>query len=197
MLKACKKCRREGEKLLLKGERCLSAKCSVVRRSYAPGEHGQGFRSKMSEYGRQLREKQKARRMYGISESQFRNYAKKSSEMAGDSIENLLILLESRLDNVVFRMGYASSRSESRQYVSHGLFTVNGHKVTIASYQVKPGSIISPKKPEKFQEVDLNKSLSWVEMDQKKVSGEVLHLPTKDEIDTQVNASLIIEFYSR
>lgn len=197
MLDACKKCRREGMKLLLKGERCLSSKCAVTRRSYAPGDHGQSFRGKLSEYGRQLREKQKARRIYGIGESQFKRYASKANTMVGNKTENLMRLLELRIDNLVYRMGFASSRSQARQFVSHGLFTVNGRRVTTPSYQVKVGSIIKPKKDQLFKEISLNKSINWLDAEQKTLSGTLKHLPTREEIDTPINESLIIEFYSR
>lgn len=197
MIQACKKCRREGMKLLLKGERCLSSKCSVARRAYAPGDHGQGFRGKMSEYGKQLREKQKARRIYGIDESQFKSYVQKANIMLGNKTENLMRLLETRLDNLVYRLGFASSRSQARQMVSHGLFQVNGRKAMTPSYLVKAGAIISAKKPEMFKEVDLNKSIIWLDTDDKKKTGTLKHLPTREEIDTPINESLIIEFYSR
>lgn len=184
-------------KLLLKGERCLSSKCSVARRAYAPGDHGQGFRGKMSEYGKQLREKQKARRIYGIDESQFKSYVQKANIMLGNKTENLMRLLETRLDNLVYRLGFASSRSQARQMVSHGLFQVNGRKAMTPSYLVKAGAIISAKKPEMFKEVDLNKSIIWLDTDDKKKAGTLKHLPTREEIDTPINESLIIEFYSR
>lgn len=197
MINACKKCRREGEKLLLKGDRCLGPKCAVTRRSYAPGQHGQGFHSKMSEYGKQLREKQKCRRIYGMSEDQFSKYVAKGNAMTGNKTENLMSLLETRIDNVVFRLGFASSRSQSRQYVSHGLFTLNGKTITIPSIIVKAGDVIRPKNDELFKELSLNTASTWIDADTKKLTGTIKHLPTKDEIDTQINASLIIEFYSR
>ena len=134
MFKSCRKCRRENQKLLLKGDRCLSGKCVLIKRAYAPGQHGQSFQKKSSEYGKQLREKQGAKRIYGISERQFSNYVKKANQMPGNSAENLIILLESRLDNVVYRSGFACSRSEARQLVSHRHIQVNGKKVNIASY---------------------------------------------------------------
>lgn len=197
MLKACKKCRREGMKLVLKGERCLSQKCAVLRRPYAPGDHGQGSFKKMSEYGKQLREKQKARRIYGIGEVQFANYARKADIMTGNKTENLMRLLETRLDNIVYRIGLATSRSEARQIVSHGRVTVNGSKVNIPSYSVKEGATIAPKVPKSFKDLSLNSNVSWIQIDGKSVSGKILHLPTREEIDTPVNESLITEFYSR
>lgn len=197
MIKDCKKCRREGVKLSLKGEKCLSAKCPVVKRPYAPGDHGQNFRGKISEYGKQLREKQKARRIYGIGEAQFRSYVKLAETLIGNKTENLMRLVETRLDNVVHRLGFARSRAEARQMVSHGLIVVNGRKVTIPSYRVKAGQIITPKHPEKFAEITLNTAVSWLDADTKKLSGTIIHLPSRDEIDTPVNESLIIEFYSR
>ena len=137
----CKLCRREGQKLFLKGERCYSSKCAIERRNYAPGQHGQA-RKKQSEYGLQLREKQKAKRFYGMQETQFRNLFEKAAKKPGMTGENLLILLESRLDNVVFRLGFASSRKEARQLVTHGHFTVNGKKADIPSMEVKAGDVI-------------------------------------------------------
>lgn len=182
---------------MLKGERCLSPKCAITKRAYAPGDHGQGFRGKVSEYGRQLREKQKARRIYGLSESQFSQYVDKANAMLGNNSENLMRLLETRFDNIVYRLGFATSRSFARQMVSHGLFKINGRKVTIPSYKVKASDIISPRNAEDFKEVDLNKSITWLEADSKKYEGVVKHLPVRDEIDTSINESLIIEFYSR
>jgi len=197
MLEACKKCRREGEKLLLKGDRCMTPKCAVARRSYAPGEHGQSFRGKVSEYGRQLREKQKARRIYGIGESQFRRYVQSAETETGNKSENLMRLLETRIDNVVYRLGFASSRSQARQFVSHGLFRVNGKRVTIPSYLLKAGDLVAPKKEAKFKETSLNTAITWLEPEKKKIAGTVKHMPVRDEIDTPINESLIIEFYSR
>lgn len=197
MIKACKKCRREGEKLLIKGDRCLSPKCALTKRAYAPGDHGQGFHGKVSEFGRQLREKQKARRIYGISESQFSKYVEKSDKIIGNKSENLMRFLETRIDNVVYRLGFASSRSLARQMVSHGLFNINGRKVGTASLIVKASDVISPRKKEMFKEITLNSSITWLEVDSKKLEGTVKHLPVRDEIDTPINESLIIEFYSR
>ena len=152
----CRLCRREGQKLFLKGDRCYSSKCAIDRRGYAPGQHGQG-RSKISDYGLQLREKQKAKRFYGLQETQFRNLFDKAARKTGITGENLLILLETRLDNVVFRLGFASSRKEARQLVNHGHFKVNGRKVNIPSYEVKAGDVITVKEKStnspKFKEV--------------------------------------------
>jgi len=175
----------------------MTPKCAVARRSYAPGEHGQSFRGKVSEYGRQLREKQKARRIYGIGESQFRRYVQSAETETGNKSENLMRLLETRIDNVVYRLGFASSRSQARQFVSHGLFRVNGKRVTIPSYLLKAGDLVAPKKEAKFKETSLNTAITWLEPEKKKIAGTVKHMPVRDEIDTPINESLIIEFYSR
>lgn len=201
----CRQCRREGEKLFLKGDRCYSEKCSVERRAYAPGMHGQRRRSKTSEYGLQLREKQKTRRIYGVLEKQFSNYFDKAERMEGVAGENLLILLERRLDNVVFRLGLASSRAEARQLVNHNHFTINGKKANIPSMLVKAGDIISVKESSmdspKFQEIKAAGAYKtppeWLEIDIENLTGRVLSLPTRAQIDTQVNEQLIVELYSR
>ena len=182
---------------MLKGERCASPKCAMVKRPYAPGQHGQSFRGKMSEYGKQLREKQKARRIYGIGEKQFANYAEKADKLEGNTAENLLSLIESRLDNVVYRLGFAPSRSAARQLVSHCLFKVNDQKVSIPSFLVKPGDKIFPNKNDAYKDVNPLNLPSWVEFNQKTLTGTINHIPTRDEIDTTLNESLIIEFYSR
>ena len=183
----CRLCRREGQKLFLKGDRCYSSKCAIDRRGYAPGQHGQG-RSKISDYGLQLREKQKAKRFYGLQETQFRNLFDKAARKSGITGENLLILLETRLDNVVFRLGFASSRKEARQLVNHGHFQVNGKKVNIPSYTVKPGDVIKVKEKStnspKFKDVE-------------KLEGKILSVPTRSEIDTPVAEHLIVELYSK
>ncbi len=197
MNNACEKCRREGEKLLLKGDKCLSPKCTFIKRPYAPGDHGQGFRGKVSEYGRQLREKQKARRIYGISESQFSGYVKRANALSGNNSENLVRLLETRADNVVYRLGFASSRAMARQLVSHGLFSVDGQRIKTPSLQVREGVSIEPRKKDMFKEITLNKAVTWLDVDAKKMTGLVKHLPIRDEIDTPIQESLIIEFYSR
>ena len=200
---SCRLCRREGQKLFLKGERCYSTKCAVDRRSYAPGQHGQSRRVKITEYGLQLREKQKAKRFYGLMEAQFRNYFDKASKKAGLTGENLLIMLETRLDNVVVRMGFASSRKEARQLVTHNHFTVNGKKVNIPSYQVSAGDVIKVREKSasspKFKEIrDMSISTpSWISVDTDKLEGKVLSLPLREEIDTPVAEHLIVELYSK
>ena len=198
----CRLCRREGQKLFLKGDRCYSSKCAIDRRGYAPGQHGQG-RSKISDYGLQLREKQKAKRFYGLQETQFRNLFDKAARKSGITGENLLILLETRLDNVVFRLGFASSRKEARQLVNHGHFQVNGKKVNIPSYTVKPGDVIKVKEKStnspKFKEVkEMSITVpSWVAVDVEKLEGKILSVPTRAEIDTPVAEHLIVELYSK
>ena len=182
---------------MLKGERCLTTKCAFVRRSYAPGEHGQVFRSKQSEYGKQLREKQKTRRIYGVAEGQFAKYVDLANTMTGNNAENLMVLLELRLDNVIFRMGLANSRAQARQYAAHGLFRVNGQSVTVPSFLVKIGDVVEPKDKQFFKDTEMNKTISWIEIDSKKLTAKVVHIPSREEIDTPSNESLIIEFYSR
>ena len=198
----CRLCRREGQKLFLKGDRCYGSKCAIDRRNYAPGQHGQG-RAKISDYGLQLREKQKAKRFYGLQETQFRNLFDKAARKQGITGENLLILLETRLDNVVFRLGFASSRKEARQLVSHGHFTVNGKKVNIPSFTVKPGEVVKVKEKStnspKFKEVkEMSITVpSWIAVDVEKLEGKVLSVPTREEIDTPVAEHLIVELYSK
>ena len=198
----CRLCRREGQKLFLKGYRCYSSKCAIDRRGYAPGQHGQG-RSKISDYGLQLREKQKAKRFYGLQETQFRNLFDKAARKTGITGENLLILLETRLDNVVFRLGFASSRKEARQLVNHGHFKVNGRKVNIPSYEVKAGDVITVKEKStnspKFKEVkEMTITVpSWLTVDVEKLEGKILSVPTRAEIDTPVAEHLIVELYSK
>ncbi|MDO4176923.1 MAG: 30S ribosomal protein S4 [Bacillota bacterium] len=198
----CRLCRREGQKLFLKGDRCYSTKCAMERRGYAPGQHGQG-RSKASDYALQLREKQKTKRFYGLQETQFRNLFDKADRKQGITGENLLILLETRLDNVVFRLGFASSRKEARQLVTHGHFTVNGKKVNIPSYTVKPGDVIKVKEKStnspKFKEVkEMTITVpEWVSVDVEKLEGKVLSVPTREQIDTPVAEHLIVELYSK
>lgn len=201
---SCRLCRREGMKLFLKGDRCFSDKCAIDRRGYAPGDHGQG-RKKFSEYGLQLREKQKVRRTYGILEKQFRNYFKKAARQPGVTGENLLRLLERRLDNVVYRLGLAASRREARQLVRHGHFTVNGRKVNIPSFLVKTGDVVGVR--EKSREIPRVKELmerasdstppEWLEYDAERGSGRVLALPEREQIDIPVQEHLIVELYSR
>ncbi|MEI8143669.1 MAG: 30S ribosomal protein S4 [Candidatus Berkelbacteria bacterium] len=196
MINACKKCRREGEKLILKGDRCLSAKCAMTKRPYAPGQHGQGNFKKTSEYCRQLREKQKARRIYNIGERQFKNIVKKADKMVGNTAENMLILLETRIDSLAYRLGFGLSRSNVRQMISHGRLKINGQKIKTPSITVKVGDIIEACKKETLADVTLTK-LSWADVDAKSEKATIKSMPTKDEIDSSINESLIIEFYSR
>jgi small subunit ribosomal protein S4 len=194
---SCKLCRREGMKLFLKGERCLTEKCAIERRSYPPGEHGRG-RIKQSEYLQQLREKQKARRYYGLLEKQFRNYYEKAARGSGVSGENLLRLLETRLDNVIYRLGFAASRSQARQLVRHGHFQVNGRRVNIPSFQVKPNDIITLKTGSPAEQVVRDASVApWLQADHDGLTGKILKLPDRGEIDTPVQESLIVELYSK
>jgi len=199
---SCKLCRREGQKLFLKGERCYGTKCALEKRAYAPGQHGQG-RKKLSNYGVQLREKQKAKRFYGLQETQFRTMFDKAAAKSGITGENLLIMLETRLDNVVFRMGFASSRKEARQLVTHGHFTLNGKKADIPSMYVKAGDVIAVKAKScdspKFKEIkEMTISTpEWVSMDTEKLEGKVLAIPTRSQIDTPVAEHLIVELYSK
>ncbi|EEG77776.1 30S ribosomal protein S4 [Dethiobacter alkaliphilus] len=201
----CRQCRREGLKLYLKGERCYTEKCAVDRRAYAPGQHGQRRRGKVSEYGLQLREKQKARRTYGVLESQFHKYFKEADRRKGITGENLLQILESRLDNVVYRMGFALSRPEARQLVKHGHFTVNGRKVDIPSYQVRPDDVVAVREAsrDKGRFKDLAElmrtqgTMEWVNVDRENLAGKVLRLPTREEIDIPIAEHLIVELYSR
>ena len=200
----CKLCRREGDKLYLKGARCYGDKCSFDRRPYAPGEHGQG-RVKVTEYGMQLREKQKVRRIYGLQENKFARYFEEAEAMRGVTGENFIQLLERRLDNVVYRLGFASSRNEARQFVLHGHVRVNDRRVNIPSYQVDEGDKISVKdssrKSKRFKEVfEFNSEVAppeWLTVDLEKAEGEVLALPEIDDIDFPVKEHLIVEYYSR
>lgn len=198
----CRLCRREGQKLFLKGDRCYSVKCAIEKRNYAPGQHGQG-RKKVSEYGTQLREKQKCKRFYGLQETQFRNLFDKAARKKGITGENFLIMLETRLDNVVFRLGFASSRKEARQLVTHNHFTVNGKKVNIPSYAIKAGDVIKVKEKStnspKFKEIkEMTISVpSWLTVDTEKLEGKVVMLPTRADIDTPVAEHLIVELYSK
>jgi len=200
----CKLCRREGEKLFLKGDRCYTHKCAINRRAYAPGQHGQQ-RKKLSEYGLQLREKQKARRFYGVLERQFRRYFEMAVKRRGITGENLLQILESRLDNVVYRLGLGSSRAEARQLIRHGHFTVNGNKVDIPSYLVEPNDVIavkeSSKSLQKFKELaedaESKNHPEWLEFDRENLVGRVVRLPNRDEIDLPIQELLIVELYSK
>lgn len=198
----CKLCRREGQKLFLKGERCYSTKCAIERRNYAPGQHGQS-RKKQSDYAMQLREKQKAKRFYGVPEVQFRNLFDKAAQKQGKTGDNLLILLETRLDNVVFRLGFAASRKEARQLVTHGHFTINGKKANIPSMEVKAGDVIKVKEKStsspKFKEIkEMSITVpSWMSVDVDKLEGKVIAMPRREEIDTPIAEHLIVELYSK
>ncbi|MBQ6613817.1 MAG: 30S ribosomal protein S4 [Clostridia bacterium] len=200
----CRLCRREGQKLFLKGERCYSEKCSIGRRAYAPGQHGQG-RKKTSEYGLQLRAKQRARRYYGVNESQFHHYFEIAERKTGVTGENLLRILESRLDNVVYRAGFASSRVEARQIVGHGHFEVNGKRVDIASYLLKAGDVITicekSRASEKIKavlEANAGRPVpQWLDANAESFSVKVVNLPERDAIDAPIEEQLIVEFYSK
>jgi small subunit ribosomal protein S4 len=200
----CRLCRREGKKLFLKGERCYSEKCSVGIRAYAPGQHGQG-RKKSSEYGLQLRAKQTARRFYGVQENQFHHYFEIAERKPGITGDNLLKILESRLDNVVYRVGFASSRAEARQLVGHGHFEVNGKRVDIASYLLKAGDVVSI--CEKSRSLDKIKAVveansarptpEWIDVDKTALTAKVVALPNREQIDAPVEDQLIVELYSK
>ena len=198
----CKQCRREGQKLFLKGERCLTDKCGVERRSYPPGEHGRG-RQKQSEYRLQLREKQKAKRYYGVLESQFRIYYSKASRQTGVTGENLLRMLELRFDNVLVRLGFAASRRQARQLVRHGHWTVNGRRVDIPSYQVRPEDIISIKPTSSAADTvrratELVSTVpAWLQADHDALTAKVLRYPERSEISAPVQEQLIVELYSK
>ena len=200
----CRICRREGQKLFLKGSRCYSDKCSVSRRNYAPGAHGQK-RAKLSEYGTQLREKQKTKSYYGVGEKQFRKYFQMASNKKGITGEVLLQILESRLDNVVYRLGYGSSRAQARQLVNHGHFEVNGKKVDIASYLVKPGDVIAVReirKDNKIIKANVEENAArpvpaWLEKDIENLSGKVITLASREDVDLPVKEHLIVELYSK
>ncbi len=203
----CKLCRREGEKLFLKGERCLSPKCALERRPYPPGLHGRQaqFRRKVSDYGLQLRAKQKARRVYGVLERQFRRYFHEAERHRGLTGTNLLVMLESRLDNVVYRLGFAVSRPQARQLVRHGHFEVNGRKVNIPSFLVEPNDVVAVRPGSRqsahFKEVVLDLEHravpEWLSRDDLTMSGHVLSLPQREDIDVAIDEYLIVEYYSR
>ena len=200
----CRLCRREGQKLFIKGDRCYTDKCAADRRPFPPGQHGQG-RTKTSEYGLQLREKQKAKRFYGILESQFHGYFEMALKKKGKTGENLLSILETRLDNTVYRLGFAMSRAEARQLVLHGHFLVNGRKVNIPSFLVKPGMTISLK--DKSRGLDKFKSTieanafrqppKWLDYDSSALAAKVIGVPTRDDIDMPIEEQLIVELYSK
>lgn len=200
----CRLCRREGLKLFLKGERCYTDKCAIERRNYPPGDHGQA-RSKFSEYAIQLREKQKVKRMYGLLEAQFRLYFRMAERQKGVTGENLLLLLERRLDNMIYRMGFATSRAEARQLVRHGHFTVDAHKVDIPSYLVRPGQVVSVKERsrkvirivEALEQAERRGVPDWLEVSKDNFTGQVKSLPGRIELTTPINEKLIVELYSK
>ena len=200
----CRICRRNGEKLFLKGSRCYTDKCSISRRNYAPGQHGQK-RAKLSEYGTQLREKQKTKSYYGVGERQFRKYFEMASSKKGITGENLLQILESRLDNVVYRLGYGSSRAQARQLVNHGIFEVNGKRVDIPSYLVKAGDVVAVRENKKETgavKVNVEENAArpvpeWLEKNSETLSGKVIRLAAREDIDIPVEEHLIVELYSK
>lgn len=200
----CRICRREGQKLFLKGSRCYSDKCSISRRNYAPGQHGQK-RAKLSEYGTQLREKQKTKSYYGVGEKQFRGYFQMASNKKGVTGDNLLQILESRLDNVVYRLGFGASRAQARQLVNHGQFEVNGKKVDIPSYLVKAGDVITVRENKKENatikaNVEANAARpvpAWLELNNETLSGKVVRLASREDVDIPVEEHLIVELYSK
>lgn len=203
----CKLCRREGQKLFLKGERCLSPKCAIEKRNYPPGDHGKKatFRRKMSDYGMQLREKQKARRIYGVMEKQFRRYFREATRRKGLTGATLLSILESRLDNVVYRLGFADSRSQARQLVRHGHFEVNGRKTNIPSYNVAVGDVITVRGNsqsktyfrDRAQIVDAGNVPAWLSLNVANLSGSMTNEPSRADIEIPLNEQLIVEYYSR
>ena len=199
----CRLCRREGQKLYLKGDRCFTDKCSVGKRSYAPGQHGQG-RKKLTEYGLQLREKQKVRRYYGIQEAQMRKYFEMADSMKGITGENLLRILEMRLDNVVYRMGFAASRAEARQLVTHGHFLLNGKKVDIPSYLTNVGDMIEVKERSKnsplFKEIlesQRGNTVKWLDVTVDELKGRIVSQPSREDVDLPIEEHLIVELYSK
>ncbi len=201
----CKLCRREGEKLFLKGARCFSAKCAFEKRSYPPGQHGLSRRGKLSEYGIQLREKQKVKRIYGVLEKQFKNYYVKAAQQKGVTGENLLKLLESRLDNVIYRLGFAPSRKAARQMILHKHFTVNGRVVNVPSFLMRPGDVVAVRDKSKkmgiihetLRRVKDENLVPWLRLDKAKLEGEFLEFPNREDIPIDVQESLIVELYSK
>ena len=200
----CKLCRREGEKLFLKGARCMTDKCALERRQYAPGQHGQSMRRKISAYGLQLREKQKVRRTYGLLEKQFKNYFKKADSKTGITGENLVQMLERRLDNLVYRLGFAPSRKAARQLVRHRHITIDGRIMDIPSYQVRPNEVIRVK--EKSKKLDMihaalkigrGDEIPWLRLNKAALEGELLEIPKRSEIPLTANEQLIVELYSK
>jgi len=200
----CRLCRREGTKLFLKGDRCFSAKCGIERRAYPPGQHGQG-RARFSDYGVQLREQQKVKRMYGLLEKQFADTMSRASRMKGRAGENLLILLERRLDNVIFRMGFSTSRAEARQLVRHSHFLINGRRASIPSMLVKPGAVISVAEKSRkiariagaLETLESRSVPQWVEINKEAFEGTVKSLPVREDITMPIQEQLIVEWYSR
>ncbi|MGA8051278.1 MAG: 30S ribosomal protein S4 [Burkholderiales bacterium] len=201
----CRQCRREGEKLFLKGEKCFTDKCAIERRSYAPGQHGQRSGQRLSDYGKQLREKQKIRKIYGVLERQFRNTYAEASRSKGVTGERLLQLLETRLDSIAYRMGFGASRTESRQLVRHNAVLVNGKRVNIPSYQVRPGDVIEMTDKAKNQlrvkaaaEAAESRGIpEWLEVDAKALKGTFKALPARTDLSSSINESLVIELYSK
>ena len=200
----CRQCRREGVRLFLKGDRCYTPKCGIERRAYPPGQHGQG-RRKMSAYGLQLREKQKLRKVYGVVERQFRGYFQAAERLPGVTGENLLQLLERRLDNVVYRLGFASSRSQARQLVNHGHFRVNGRAANVPSHRMKPGDAIEVRDGSKQVEpiqvslsaVGSRRMPEWLELDQANLRGRIISVPRREDIEVEAQEQLVVEYYSR
>ena len=201
----CKLCRREKEKLFLKGSKCMTTKCPVERRGYVPGQHGQNRRSRLSDYGVQLREKQKIKRIYGLFEKQFRNYYKKADRMAGITGNNLILLLERRLDNIVYRLGFAPSRKAARQLITHRHFNVNGRIVNIPSYITGEGDLIEVRDKAKKMEVihasmrriKAENATPWLELDKANMLGKVIEIPEREQIPLEVKEHLVIELYSK
>ena len=201
----CRQCRREGEKLFLKGEKCFTDKCAIERRAYAPGQHGQKSGARLSDYGKQLREKQKLRRIYGVLERQFRKVYAAASSSKGVTGERLLQILETRLDTVAYRMGFGSSRTEARQIVRHNGVLVNGKRVNIPSYEVRPGDTVEVAEASKAQlrikgavEAAESRGLpDWIELDSKSMKGKLKALPARSELPATINESMVIELYSK
>lgn len=202
---ACRLCRREGMKLFLKGERCYGEKCAIERRNVPPGQHGKGRRARMAGYGLQLREKQRVKRMYGVLESQFRRYFKQADRKKGVTGETLLQLLEKRLDNVVYRLGFATSRPQARQLVRHGHFTVNGRRADIPSYSVRAGDKVAVRKNSvknpaiiyAMEEVKGRGIPEWLQLDPENLAGRLTSIPTRDQLNLPVQEQLIVELYSK
>jgi small subunit ribosomal protein S4 len=201
----CRMCRREDAKLFLKGDRCFTDKCGYERRQYPPGQHGQGRKKRPSDYGQQLREKQKVKRIYGLLEKQFRGYYYRASRMKGVTGENLLVLLERRLDNVALRCGFSSSHAEARQLVRHGHFTVNGKRINIPSYQVRAGDVVEVRPNSKkiqrivdaLGQVERVPRPAWIDLDKENMRGKISALPTRSDIASDIDEQLIVELYSK